>query len=105
MYAQPQSLLPNFISGNADRLLHATMGKFTGGLSPAALSSAWLDWAMPLAISPSKQAEIAAQYLTKAKTSLRAVATLAVPDFAAITEGTEVTVPISITEAMSFSVS
>ena len=58
MDAQPQSLLPNFISGNADRLLHATMGKFTGGLSPAALSSAWLDWAMHLAISPSKQAEI-----------------------------------------------
>ncbi len=58
MYAQPQSLLPNFISGNADRLLHATMGKWTGGLSPAALSSAWLDWAMHLAISPSKQAEI-----------------------------------------------
>ncbi len=58
MYAQPQSLLPNFVSGNADRLLHATMGKFTGGLSPAALSSAWLDWAMHLSISPSKQAEI-----------------------------------------------
>ena len=58
MYAQPQSLLPNFISGNADRLLHANMGKWTGGLSPAALSSAWLDWAMHLAISPSKQAEI-----------------------------------------------
>ena len=37
MYAQPQSLLPNFVSGNADRLLHATMGKLTGGLSPAAL--------------------------------------------------------------------
>jgi len=58
MYAQPQSLLPNFISGNADRLLHATIGKFTGGLSPAAMSSAYLDWAMHLATSPSKQAEI-----------------------------------------------
>ena len=58
MYAQPQSLLPNFISGNADRLLHATLGKFTGGLSPAAMSSAYLDWAMHLAGSPSKQAEI-----------------------------------------------
>ena len=58
MYAQPQSLLPNFISGNADRLLHATMGKFTGGLSPAAMSSAYMDWAMHLAGSPSKQAEI-----------------------------------------------
>ncbi len=59
MYAQPQSLLPNFVSGNADRLLHATMGKFTGGLSPASLSGAWLDWATHLAISPSKQSEIA----------------------------------------------
>jgi len=58
MYAQPQSLLPNFVSGNADRLLHATMGKLTGGLSPASLSGAWLDWATHLAISPSKQAEI-----------------------------------------------
>ena len=58
MYAQPQSLLPNFVSGNADRLLHATMGKMTGGLSPASLSGAWLDWATHLAISPSKQAEI-----------------------------------------------
>ena len=58
MYAQPQSLLPNFISGNADRLLHATIGKMTGGLSPASMSSAWLDWAMHLASSPSKQAEI-----------------------------------------------
>jgi polyhydroxyalkanoate synthase len=58
MYAQPQSLLPNFVSGNADRLLHATMGKWTGGLSPAVLAGAWLDWAMHLAMSPSKQAEI-----------------------------------------------
>ncbi len=58
MYAQPQSLLPNFVSGNADRLLHATLGKFTGGMSPAALSNAWLDWATHLAMSPSKQAEL-----------------------------------------------
>jgi polyhydroxyalkanoate synthase len=58
MYAQPQSLLPNFISGNADRLLHANMAKLTGGLSPAALSGAWLDWATHLAMSPSKQAEL-----------------------------------------------
>ncbi|PWB67427.1 MAG: hypothetical protein C3F16_00105, partial [Betaproteobacteria bacterium] len=58
MYAQPQSLLPNFVSGNADRLLHATIGKFTGGLSPAAISAAWIDWGMHLAASPSKQAEI-----------------------------------------------
>jgi polyhydroxyalkanoate synthase len=59
MYSQPQSLLPNFVSGNADRLLHANMGKLTGGLSPASISSAWIDWASHLAISPSKQSEIA----------------------------------------------
>ncbi|HRE12798.1 MAG TPA: alpha/beta fold hydrolase [Usitatibacteraceae bacterium] len=57
-YPAPQSLLPNFVSGNADRLLHATMGKFTGGLSPASLASAWLDWATHLSTSPSKQAEL-----------------------------------------------
>ncbi len=57
-YAAPQSLLPNFVSGNADRLLHAQMGKLTGGLSPASLASAWMDWATHLSMSPSKQAEI-----------------------------------------------
>lgn len=41
---------------------------------------------------------ITAEYLGKATTSLRAVATLDVPDFAAITEGTDVVVPISITD-------
>ena len=38
------------------------------------------------------------QYLTKATTSLRAVATLDIPDFAAVTEGTDVVVPVSITD-------
>ncbi|MBK8322056.1 MAG: polyhydroxyalkanoic acid synthase [Betaproteobacteria bacterium] len=57
-YAQPQSLLPNFVSGNADRMLHAQLGKLTGGLSPASLAAAWSDWALHLALSPSKQAEL-----------------------------------------------
>lgn len=37
-------------------------------------------------------------YLGKATTSLRAVATLDVPDFSAITEGTDVVVPVSVTD-------
>lgn len=37
-------------------------------------------------------------YLAKATTSLRATARLDPPDFAAITEGTEVVVPVSITD-------
>ncbi|MFZ2082362.1 MAG: poly-beta-hydroxybutyrate polymerase N-terminal domain-containing protein, partial [Xanthobacteraceae bacterium] len=32
-----------------DRSLHAALARFTGGLSPAALGSAYLDWAVHLA--------------------------------------------------------
>lgn len=38
------------------------------------------------------------QYLAKATSSLRAVAEFEVPDFGAITEGTEITVPVRITD-------
>ena len=38
------------------------------------------------------------QYLEKATTSLRAQARLDPPDFSAITEGTEVLVPVSVTD-------
>ena len=38
------------------------------------------------------------QYLAKATTSLRATARIEVPDFAAITEGTDVVVPVSVTD-------
>lgn len=38
-------------------------------------------------------------YLAKATTSLRATARLAPPDFDLITEGTEVVVPVSVTDA------
>jgi len=37
-------------------------------------------------------------YLAKATTSLRATARLEPPDFAAITDGTEVVVPVSVTD-------
>ena len=38
------------------------------------------------------------QYLQKATTSLRATARIEQPDFTAITEGTEVVVPVSVTD-------
>ncbi len=38
------------------------------------------------------------RYLAKATSSLRAVAEFDVPDFGAITEGTEITVPVRITD-------
>ncbi|MBM3552845.1 MAG: hypothetical protein FJX45_14040 [Alphaproteobacteria bacterium] len=41
-----------------DRSLHATLARFTLGLSPAALGGAYLDWATHLAASPGKQAQL-----------------------------------------------
>jgi polyhydroxyalkanoate synthase len=56
--ADSQSLL--------DRTLHAFTGSFTGGLSPAALGGALLDWSAHLAQSPGKQFELAQSAITGA---------------------------------------
>ena len=40
---------------NQDRTLHAVLGRATGGLSPASLAAAYMDWTAHLAISPGKQ--------------------------------------------------
>lgn len=42
-----------------DRALHATTARITAGLSPAALTGAYLDWAAHLAFSPGKQLQLA----------------------------------------------
>ncbi len=47
--------LPNAV----DRSLHAAAARFTGGLSPAALSEAFLDWAVHLTFAPGKRSELA----------------------------------------------
>jgi polyhydroxyalkanoate synthase len=41
-----------------DRLAHATLARFTLGISPAAIGLAYFDWWMHLAASPGKQAEL-----------------------------------------------
>ena len=41
-----------------DRLAHATLARFTFGISPAALGLAYYDWWMHLITSPGKQAEL-----------------------------------------------
>jgi len=48
-----------------DRSLHASLAYFTAGLSPAALGSAYLDWATHLAASPGKQAQLAVKAARK----------------------------------------
>ena len=41
-----------------DRSLHAAVSRLTAGLSPAALTEAYLDWMIHLASSPGKQAQL-----------------------------------------------
>ena len=48
-----------------DHAVHASLARFTGGLSPAALAEAYADWAVHLAISPGKQVELAAKAVRK----------------------------------------
>jgi hypothetical protein len=42
-----------------DRFLHAKAAQLTGGLSPAALAGALMDWLVHLTYSPGKQIELA----------------------------------------------
>ena len=48
-----------------DRSLHAATARFTGGLSPIALSDAYLDWVSHLAFSPGKHLQLAEKALRK----------------------------------------
>ena len=51
---------------NVDRMLHATLGRITQGISPASLSAAFMDWAVHLAGSPGKQQELLEKAVRKA---------------------------------------
>lgn len=48
-----------------DRATHASIAKFTMGLSPASLAAAYLDWLTHLAVSPGKQMLLAEKALRK----------------------------------------
>ncbi|HUC50859.1 MAG TPA: alpha/beta fold hydrolase [Xanthobacteraceae bacterium] len=48
-----------------DRSLHATFSRLTGGLSPAALALAYLDWATHLACAPGKRMQLVDKALRK----------------------------------------
>jgi polyhydroxyalkanoate synthase subunit PhaC len=49
-----------------DRALHASIARLTGGLSPAALAAAYLDWATHLAAAPGKRAQLVDKAVRKA---------------------------------------
>ena len=46
-------------AASIDRAVHALAARATLGLSPAALAAAWSDWALHLATSPGKRADLA----------------------------------------------
>ncbi|WP_299547444.1 alpha/beta fold hydrolase [uncultured Tateyamaria sp.] len=49
-----------------DRILHSAIGRMTGGLSPTALSTAWLDWALHVVGSPERQMQLSFSAWNKA---------------------------------------
>ncbi len=49
-----------------DRLIHASMGRVTGSISPVSLALAHMDWAMHLAESPGKWQRLAEKAVRKA---------------------------------------
>jgi len=53
------------IADITDRALHAAAARFTGGISPAALAEAYLDWATHLAYAPGKRAQLVDKTLRK----------------------------------------
>ena len=54
------------IADLTDRSLHAAAARFTGGLSPAALAQAYLDWATHLANAPGKRMQLVDKAVRKA---------------------------------------
>jgi len=50
----------------ADRSFHATLARFTGGLSPAALALAFADWQIHLMAAPGKRAALAGEAIQHA---------------------------------------
>jgi polyhydroxyalkanoate synthase len=57
-----------------DRAFHAMLARFTGGISPVALSLAWLDWSSHLAAAPQRQMEITRNVLRDTGRFLEATA-------------------------------
>lgn len=62
------------INESIDHAVHATIGRVTGGLSPAAVTNAYVDWAMHLAFSPGKQSELVSKAARKWVRLIRYVA-------------------------------
>jgi polyhydroxyalkanoate synthase len=70
-YEPAPALLPapyfsTVLSDTIDRVAHASAARFTGGISPMALISAYLDWGAHLAGSPGKWLQLSEKAVRKA---------------------------------------
>jgi polyhydroxyalkanoate synthase len=63
-----------------DRSVHAATARFTGGLSPAALAEAYMDWAIHLAAAPGKQVLLLQKALKKTARFVRYATDCAISD-------------------------
>lgn len=62
------------LADTIDHRFHASIARLTGGLSPAALGQAFADWAVHLAASPGKQAQLLGKALRKSQKLAQAAA-------------------------------
>lgn len=53
-------------AGFHDRMMRQAVGRATGGLAPSVLAGAMLDWALQMAASPGRQAQLAEKALQHA---------------------------------------
>ena len=63
-----------------DRAFHAMAARFTGGISPVALSLAYIDWASHLAAAPQRQMEVVQDAMRKTGELARAALDYSSPD-------------------------
>lgn len=64
--ATVQKTFPDALLRDFDRSAHAAMSKVTAGLSPVALTGAFFDWWLHLALAPGRQIDLARQAMAGA---------------------------------------
>ncbi len=68
------------VDHDVDHAFHAMLARLTGGISPVALSLAYLDWASHLATAPQRQMEVVKDAMEGAGQLTQAALHLASPD-------------------------
>jgi polyhydroxyalkanoate synthase len=71
----PPAAHPADTVDSLDRMVHAGLARWTGGLSPASLALAFADWSLHLAVSPGKQIELAQKAIDDGSRLVRMIST------------------------------